>query len=269
MLIGRGSLATSGSAPFKVTGAAVHTLNGPTISLTNLDLSGGSLNLQAGTVNVADTITVGGGTTLASQGATINAPGATLDLSGTFQSGAGSVTVGSMNVLAGGLLKGTGTLNGDVNNSAGTVSPGLSPGILTINGNYVQGASGTLNMEIGGTIPGASGHDQLVVTGTATLGGTLNAGLINGFVPAATDSFTLLKANSVTGTFDTTNLPAGTFLAPSYLVSSFVLSAPPSAVTTLPPVPPVVEVETEKLLKTVEEGLKEPEKPGPTAPLCL
>ena len=266
-LVGGGNLTVQGGAPFRVTGSTVHTLNGPAITLANLDITGGSLNLQAGTVNVSDTITVGSGTTLASQGATINAPTATLDLSGTFQSGAGSVTVGNMKILAGGVLKGTGTLNADVNNLAGTVSPGLSPGILTIDGDYAQGAAGTLSMDIGGTVPGASGHDQLVVTGMATLGGTLNASLVNGFVPAAGNSFTLIKAGSVSGTFDTTNLPAGAFFTPAYLVSSFVLNSPP-AVITGPPLSPIVVVEDERQRKTLEEAPEKPIREGPTAPIC-
>jgi hypothetical protein len=255
----------SGGAPFSVTTGATHTLSGPAISVETLDLAGGNLNLQSGAVNASVDINVGNAATLAAQGATISAP--TLNVSGVFQAGLGSVTVGTTNVLAGGLLKGTGTLITNVNNS-GTVSPGLSPGILTINGDYVQGPTGALNMEIGGTIPGPSGHDQLVVTGAATLGGTLNASLINGFVPAPTDAFTLIQAGSVSGTFATTNLPAGTFLAPNYLVSSFVVSTPLTATPTGPSLPPIVVIEIERHRKNVEEGPEKPQIPGPTAPLC-
>ena len=176
------------------------------------------------------------------------------------------MTASQLNV--GGSLHSGGTINANVTNS-GNISPGSSPGILTINGNYTQGASGTLNMEIGGTIPGPSGHDQLVVTGMATLGGTLNASLINGFIPAPADSFTLIQAGSVTGAFATTNLPSGTLLAPSYLVSSFVVSTPPSPVVTTPPlVPPIVVVEIEKHRKAIEEGPEKPGTTGPSAPIC-
>jgi hypothetical protein len=56
--------------------------------------------------------------------------------------------------------------------NSGTVSPGNSPGILTINGNYTQTSSGTLLIQINGHTLGTE-YSQLKVTGTATLGGNL------------------------------------------------------------------------------------------------
>ena len=50
-----------------------------------------------------------------------------------------------------GVLKGTGTINGNVIN-AGTVSPGDNGGVLNITGDYTQADSGTLDMEIGGAV---------------------------------------------------------------------------------------------------------------------
>jgi hypothetical protein len=47
-----------------------------------------------------------------------------------------------------------------------------------------------------------------VDNGAATLGGTLNVSLINGFMPSIGDSFTILTHQSGSGTFDTVNLPA-------------------------------------------------------------
>src|SRR5207253_6719188 len=93
----------------------------------------------------------------------------------------------TVNIPSGKTLSGSGTLtvNGGTNFSvtnSGTVAPGLSPGILTISGNYTQNAGGSLNIEIGGLTVGTQ-YDQLVVTGNATLAGTLNATLINGFTP--------------------------------------------------------------------------------------
>ena len=66
-------------------------------------------------------------------------------------------------------LKGIGQL-GDTT-VAGIVAPGNSIGTLTINGNYVQTATGVYQAELA---PGGR-SDQLRVTGTATLGGTLIA----------------------------------------------------------------------------------------------
>ena len=54
-------------------------------------------------------------------------------------------------------------------------------------------------MEINGITPGTE-HDQIVVGGTATLGGALNLYFGNGLVEG--DSFTLIDAAAITGDFD-------------------------------------------------------------------
>ncbi len=109
--------------------------------------------------------------------------------------------------LQGGALRGTGFVNGNLDNSGGVLEVGLSAGLLTINGNYVQTAGGTLDMEIGGTMAGTE-YDQLAVSGAVTLDGTLNVALINGYERTGGGSFDLLTADSVTGSFAETNLPA-------------------------------------------------------------
>jgi hypothetical protein len=108
-------------------------------------------------------------------------------------------------VLDGGSLIGTGTITGNVRNNGATVSPGHSPGRITITGNYIQGANGILSMEIGGTSPG-TGYDQLAVSGGATLGGTLNISTINGFTPTKGDVYTLISASSFSGQFGQVNI---------------------------------------------------------------
>jgi fibronectin-binding autotransporter adhesin len=90
-------------------------------------------------------------------------------------------------LLNGGVLGGDGTLVGKLQNDGGTVAPGESPGILSVNGAYVQGSGGTLAIQIGGTNPGGN-SDRFHVEHVATLDGTLALSLINGFVP--TTSFT-------------------------------------------------------------------------------
>ena len=47
--------------------------------------------------------------------------------------------------------------------------------------------------------------NELNVTGTATLGGTLNIKLLNNFVPSVGAAFEILAARKVTGTFATVN----------------------------------------------------------------
>ena len=97
---------------------------------------------------------------------------------------------GNLEILQGNVF-GNGTVGGDVTNTAGTVAPGNSPGILTIDGSYTQGATGTLALEIGGLIAGEE-HDKLVITGTADLNGTISVELTDSFTPAANDTFDVL-----------------------------------------------------------------------------
>ena len=75
--------------------------------------------------------------------------------------------------IGGGTVTGSGKLIGDVSNTGGTISPGRSPGVLTIEGNYSQGAAGTLVLEAYGTDPFVPQFDQLHIKGTASLGGKL------------------------------------------------------------------------------------------------
>jgi len=107
--------------------------------------------------------------------------------------------------IQGGTLSGSGTINGNVI-MGGTISPGNSPGILTINGNYTQAAFGAYVAELAGLTAG-TGYDQVDVNGTANLDGTLDVSLINGFTVALGDNFILMKYDSETGTFSMVDLP--------------------------------------------------------------
>src|SRR3989304_5989884 len=67
--------------------------------------------------------------------------------------------------------------------------------------------AGLLEIELGGTLPGSQ-FDRLVVGGTASLGGTLDIDLVNGFTPSAGQSFQFLTAaGGVSGTFASTLFP--------------------------------------------------------------
>jgi hypothetical protein len=85
---------------------------------------------------------------------------------------------------------------------------GTAPGRLDINqdgpASYTQNPAGALDINIAGTSPGTQ-FDRLAVTGTASLSGTLNIGLLNGFVPALGSVFGILTASSVSGRFATVN----------------------------------------------------------------
>ncbi len=102
--------------------------------------------------------------------------------------------------VQGGVVDGIGTIEGDVVNAGGTFKPGHSPGTITINGNFTQTSGGVLNMEVGGTTPGTA-YDQILVNGTAFLGGTLNLVRWNGYVPHDGDVYTMFTYYAKVGSF--------------------------------------------------------------------
>ncbi|MBV9470615.1 MAG: IPT/TIG domain-containing protein [Abitibacteriaceae bacterium] len=131
----------------------------------------------------------------------------------------------------GGKLTGTGTIRGHVVNK-GILSVGRqngttsTPGILNITGDYTQGSTATLNMDIGGNAAGTQ-YDQLKITGAAMLAGTLNVNTINHFVPPSQGVFTLLNYHSHTGSFAHVNgltLAGQGFYRSAYKPTSFTLT---------------------------------------------
>jgi hypothetical protein len=98
-------------------------------------------------------------------------------------------------------------------NNASVVSPGTSPGVLTVNGNFAQTASGTLSLELNGPTAGTE-YDRLAVAGTVTLAGQIAATL--GFTPTPGQSFVVIDnagTDAVVGTF--TGLAEGATLPAS------------------------------------------------------
>src|SRR5262249_15996432 len=162
----------------------------------------------------------------------------TIEARATFRTGdyvqtRGTTTVdGMLSLLApstvfltGGLLTGRGTINGNVVNAA-ELQPGDSPGVLTINGNYTQTADGILEVEIGGPTVGSQ-YDRLAINGTASLAGTLNVIILNGFVPPTGTAFSVLTFRAHRGDFDVENgldLGGGLSLAPVFASNDTGLS---------------------------------------------
>lgn len=73
-------------------------------------------------------------------------------------------------------------------------------GVITINGDYTQTETGILELDLGGTSPEES--DQLVVNGTATLGGTLRLRSNDETFPVDGTNFAPVSATAITGQFD-------------------------------------------------------------------
>jgi outer membrane autotransporter protein len=209
--------ALSPNSAFAVT--SILDLNGFNNTIGSLSGTGTVLNNGATTA----TLTVGNENTNTTYGGVLENGSSVLQLTksgpGTLRLTGGNTYTGTTTVNAGslivdgsiastqtlvnasGLLGGHGSLGGSLVNS-GTVSPGDSPGTLTVNGNYTQNAGGTLRIEVAGLA--ASQHDLLVVNGHASLASTLQLIGLSGFKLHVGDQVTFLTANGgVSGTFGT------------------------------------------------------------------
>lgn len=118
----------------------------------------------------------------------------------TLNGGVLAATNTSTLTFSGGALRGEGTIIGSPVNNGARIDPGMTAGTININGAYLQSGVGSLRIELGGAAPG-TGHDQLVVSGNASLGGELRVALLPGFVPAPGQQFVVLSAGSRSGTF--------------------------------------------------------------------
>jgi hypothetical protein len=145
-------------------------------------------------------------------GGTINACNP-LDNEGTITIG-GNVGIGCGGFTNNGTVKGNGTINGTLTNN-GAIKPGNSPGKLNFNGDLELGSTSSLSFEIGGTAQGTT-YSLLNKTdnGTLTLNGTLAIRLINSFIPANSDKFTIVTTQQIlAGAF--ANVPNGQRLTTS------------------------------------------------------
>jgi len=149
-------------------------------------------------VNNAGTITVNKGTGIGRTGAVhVN--------SGVFVANATAFFSGvTLTNEPGGVIAGTGTLSvpGMTFTNAGIIRPGgIGVGVLSITGNYLQTATGSVEIQIGGLVAGTE-FDRLAVSGSATLAGIIAVSLFNGFIPALTQRFQIMTFASRMGVFD-------------------------------------------------------------------
>lgn len=154
-------------------------------------------NFAAGIFGNAGNIDVGAGSTLTAITYTQTAGVTDVD---------GSLLVAGDIALNGGAFTGSGTVAGNLLNN-GNLSPGNSPGTMSLTGNYTQ-VAGALEIEIGELV-----YDQLLVSGNATLGGALNVSLWSTpgdplSAPSPGQQFDLLLAQVISGEFGSVNLPA-------------------------------------------------------------
>jgi hypothetical protein len=184
--------------------------NNPTsFSITVNTTNSGLIEVQNGTLSVSNLTQTAGEARIRR--------GATLSVSNPL-------------AMQGGKLTGAGQLNGALNNTAGTIAPGiddpdqpdLNPlGILTIRGNLTLGNDAIFEVELAGTDnsdPANPQYDQLIVgqsgyTRTVQLNGTLRVKARDGYTPATGDTFDILVRSGSwnrTGEFHTVEVDPDT-----------------------------------------------------------
>jgi hypothetical protein len=151
-------------------------------------------------------------------------------MSGSTLLNGGSLASSNPINIQGGILSGTGTIDADITN-AGHIMPGgnASSGNIVVTGDYVQTAAGALDIDIGG-LTAVTQYDRIDITGKATINGSLNVTLINGYVPTALGtSFRVMNYGSHSGTFVTTtglDIGNGKFLLPMYTTDHMIVVLP-------------------------------------------
>jgi hypothetical protein len=188
----------TGATPVFINAGIFQKTNGTALAgSTSIDFqffNTGTVEVQTNTLRYAFNQQTAGLTLL--DGGALAAQAQPIQMSGGSLNGFGAITVANIqNVI-----------------NASSLSPGLPLGELDIAGNYQQTASGILNIDLGGYSAGTN-FDLITVSaggagGTATVGGTLNVALTNGFIPTNGATFTFLKAASRVGAFATFNYPS-------------------------------------------------------------
>ncbi len=221
-------------------GGLIEVLQDATAFVTHgLATNSGTTILRAGTFDngrhlVTNSGTITGHGTLRTGGLT-NAPGRNIGVGGGDLDVIGPVTNdGTVTTQGGCTTTFYNRVNGDGSfPGTGTVvfldgfSPGHSPAAISFGGNVVFGSAGRFVAELGGTTPGTE-YDQANVAGAATLGGTLEVSLVDGFRPAHNDTFQVMTFGSRAGTFPSaTGLDRGSRLTlePAYSSTDLALAA--------------------------------------------
>jgi hypothetical protein len=193
-------------------------------------LSGKLINtsVTSGNFSNAGKMTVGVGS-----GFQVSAPS---PLVPTYTQTAGTTTVDGVLTASGGVTIQTGKVFGkgmiaSPVVSSGSVTAGDSTtkaGKLSLS-TYTQNPGGSLNVQIGGLTVGTQ-YSQLAVANGASLNGTLNIKVVNGFAPAMGNTFIILTGSARSGTFAHVNgltIPTGGHFTVAYNATNVTLTVGP------------------------------------------
>jgi uncharacterized membrane protein len=240
---GDGSIAYGNDSPvISNTGTIIKT-GGSGVSSIHVPVDNrGTVGADSGTLNFASSVSqvqanqLTAGNWIARGGATLTLPGGVaFSRANLTLDGAGSklpnVTGLAQNLGTFTISHGANfTTAGNFSNSGAVI---VGPdSTLKINGTYTQTGGATLDIELGGTP--ASGHfGKLAVTGSASLSGMFLAPLVDGYSPAAGDSFTVATTGGSGGSFSPVYLPqtgTASFQA-SFSSNNIVLNAQAATLT--------------------------------------
>lgn len=218
--------ALAGTVEGALPNATAYTVNGGTLELSSFDLQMSSLAGTGGTIQIMSTLTVNQASdtsfagALSGSGSFIKDGAGTLDLSGSH--GIAGITevrggtlavngslLSAIQVQSGGTLGGAGSVGNVLINSGGTLAPGNSIGTLNVAGDLIFSPGSVYQVET----DAAGNADQVLVSGLASLAGTVQVLAENGTYAPAT-SYDILSAGQLSGQFDSVSSNLA-FLDPS------------------------------------------------------
>lgn len=180
-----GAIATQSTSTgiVNVNGAGSTWDNSGTLSIGSLSGGSATLNIEnGGQVTVADTAII------YSDGV-INLHDGIFDAASIELVGTGELSIDGGTLIVDSFI-------GDLTQDGGVLSPGDSPGLMTISGDY-NFHDGTVLLEIAGVTRGID-YDALDISGVADLNGTLDIDLL-GYSPVVGDSFHFFDSSSFSG----------------------------------------------------------------------
>lgn len=191
-LINHGSIIADAATTMSVDPSAAGIVNHGVMRVTG----SGAMSVLAGPFSSDGQIVVEGGRKLTRTGELLVTGGA-VTVEGELEVNGGSLQ------MSGGSLEGTGVVDADVTAISGVIAPG---------GELIEtlAVEGALSMQAGAKLRVQVGHevaDRVTVTGSAAMNGEIEIVFEEGFEPEVGDSFTVVSASSMSGSFRTITQP--------------------------------------------------------------